>query len=161
MLAVLMACSGKKNAAPEIVDIQNGQLAEALNRGDYKSASVLADSMSLYVDDLEPDEVVSVLLAFLEFHNKAQGEDLETVRKFVDVYDIAVGENPNDMRAAFRKAQSMNPNLNFEQTAKDFRRALAEYDALRTYGETPVAEPDSAAKDSAEVKVDKPAPEVE
>ena len=147
LVAVLTACSGNKNGNASVEE-QNNQLAEALNRGDYTTASALADTMALYVDDLTPDETVSVLMAFLEFHNQAKGEDLETLRKYVDVYDIALDNNPNDMRAAFNKARSMNPKLDFEKAAVEFRRALAEYDAVKTYGETPVAEPDSAATDS-------------
>ena len=162
LVALMTACSGGKDGKAEIVEVQNSQLAEALNNGDYRSASVLADSMALYVDDLSPDETVSVLMAFLEFHNQAKGEDLETLRKYVDVYDIAIDNNPNDMRAAFSKARSMNPNLDFEQAARDFRRALAEYDAVKTYGETPVAKPDSAATDSLKaVNPEKPEPTVE
>lgn len=141
MLAVLAvsACGGKKNVdseTAEAVELQNTQLAEALNHGDLKVASQMADSMSLFVDDLTPEQTVQVLMAFLTIHNDAVSakdsrRDLETLRKYVDVYDIAVGANPNDMRAAFEKAHRINPSVNFDSVAQSFRERLTQYDAIQ------------------------------
>lgn len=154
MTALILASCGGKNRSSEtdmLMEQQTSQLTEALNARDYAAASSLADSMALYVDDLTPDETVTVLIAFLEIHNKAaednrRTDDLETLRKYVDVYDIATSANPQDMRAAFAAARKRNPQLDFEQAAQDFRRALAEYDAVRTYGEEP--QPQAAQADS-------------
>lgn len=156
-LTTVTSCGGRSDQE-KIVEFQNSQLTEALRAHDLGAAEELADSMALYVDDLTPDETVMVLMAFLEVHNSADPKsdaDLETLRKYVDVYDIAVGANPNDMRAAFAAARRLNPALDFEKAAADFRRALAEYDAVQTYGETveeaAPAKPDStttAAADS-------------
>ncbi|MBD5316124.1 MAG: hypothetical protein HDS11_00415 [Bacteroides sp.] len=150
-LAVAMTSCGGGHKSAEVTDEQTFQLSEAIRAHDYTTASVLADSMALYVDDLTPDQTVTVLMAFLEVHNRAVEEgraedDLETLRKFVDVYDIALSLNPNDMRAAFREAVSRNPELDFEKSYSDFRHALAEYDALQDYGEVeqaPAARPDT------------------
>lgn len=148
------SCGGKRSDdTTVIVEQQNSQLTDALRTHDLATASTLADSMALYVDDLTPDETVTVLMAFLEVHNRhaeegRAGDDLETLRKYVDVYDIATGNNPADMRAAFSRARSINAALDFEKAASDFRRALAEYDAVQTYGTDPTPEKeetDSAA----------------
>lgn len=155
--ALMLASCGGKNRSSEtdlLMEQQTSQLTEALNARDYSAASSLADSMALYVDDLTPDETVTVLMAFLEIHNKAaddnrRSDDLETLRKYVDVYDIATAANPQDMRAAFAAARNRNPQLDFEQAARDFRRALAEYDAVQTYGENPRPQPELADSASA------------
>lgn len=144
------ACGGRSDQE-KMVEFQNSQLTEALRSHDLGTAEALADSMALYVDDLTPDETVMVLMAFLEVHNNADANsdsDLETLRKYVDVYDIAVGANPNDMRSAFEAARRLNPGLDFEKAAADFRRALAEYDAVQTYGEEEPAEDTAAKPDS-------------
>lgn len=152
----ITGCKGSRsNETSDIVEFQNSQLNDALRAHDMTAASELADSMALYVDDLTPDETVTVLMAFLELHNSAaeagrHEDDLVTLRKYVDVYDIAVGANPNDMRAAFAHARRINPSLDFEQAARDFRRALAEYDAVQTYGQDTAI--DAAPADSTSKK---------
>lgn len=149
----ISSCSGSKRDGDEAIDEQTSQLNEALQRHDIAAMSVIADSMALYVDDLTPDETVAVLLAFLEIHNNAvrndnSKADLEVMRKYVDVFDIATGNNPNDMRAAFERARETNGSLDFERDAETFRRALADYDARSTYGDEPEPEPAKAAADS-------------
>lgn len=137
LMISLAACGGKtETEKPAEVAEQNTQLEEALLSHNLSSASALADSMSLYVDDLTPEETVSVLMAFLEVHNQAvkdkeRKRDLETIRKFIDVYDIALGINPNDMRAAIDKANRINAAVNLDSLAADFRARLTEYDAVR------------------------------
>ena len=160
MTALMLASCGGKNRSSEtdlLMEQQTSQLTEALHARDYAAAASLADSMALYVDDLPPDETVTVLMAFLEIHNKAaddnrRTDDLETLRKYVDVYDIATSANPQDMRAAFAEARKRNPQLDFEQAAREFRRALAEYDAVQTYGEEPLPQP--ARTDSTDTAAD-------
>lgn len=145
MLAVfagiaVAACGGSKKSevAPmaEEVEVQKSQLEQALTSGNLKQASVMADSMSLFVDDFTPEQTVQVLTAFVTLHNDATKKhesrrDLETLRKFVDVYDIALSVNPKDTRAAFQKAYSKNPSLDFDSIAKAFRAKLRDYDAMQ------------------------------
>lgn len=138
-LAAVTACGSKGDNATapnaEEVQEQNTQLAEALNRGNLPVASAMADSMSLFVDDLTPEQTVQVLMAFLNIHNDAVAKketrrDLETLRKYVDVYDIALSVNPSDMRSAFEKARRVNPAVNFDSIASSFRERLTQYDAI-------------------------------
>ena len=140
VVAVVMPGCGSKSShntdpvVAENVEVQNTQLAEALNTGDLRHASEMADSMSLFVDDLTPEQTVQVLMAFLSVHNEAVAKgdrrlDLETLRKYVDVYDIAVNANPKDTRAAFAKAKKINPDVDFDAVAKSFREKLSQYDA--------------------------------
>lgn len=96
----------------------------------------MADSMSLFVDDFTPEQTVQVLTAFVSIHNDASKKretrrDLETLRKYVDVYDIALSVNPKDTRAAFKKAMSRNPGLDFDSIAKAFREKLNQYDSMQ------------------------------
>lgn len=145
LLAILLcvACGGKsdkEHPAPDAADLeaaelQNTRLARALTEGHVETASAMADSMSLFVDDLTPDQTVQVLMAFLTVHNEAVARkdtrrDLETLRKYVDVYDIALSVNPSDTRAAFDKARKVNPAVDLDSLATSFRERLTQYDAI-------------------------------
>ena len=145
LLAILLcvACGGKsdkEHPAPDAADLeaaelQNTRLARALTEGHVETASAMADSMSLFVDDLTPDQTVQVLMAFLTVHNEAVAKkdtrrDLETLRKYVDVYDIALSVNPSDTRAAFDKARRVNPAVDLDALATSFRERLTQYDAI-------------------------------
>lgn len=152
-VGLLASCGGRRSdETAGIVEQKSSEITDALRSHNYAAASQLADSMALYVDDLTPDETVTVLLAFLEVHNRnveqeRHDDDLETLRKYVDVYDIALDNNPSDMREAFARARRLNPELDFEKAAADFRRLLAEYDAVQTYGLEPQPAPaDSTAQ---------------
>ncbi len=150
-LTALVACGGKKGDsadASEVTEEQNTQLAQALSVGNLAEASAMADSMSLFVDDFTPEQTVQVLMAFLSVHNDAVAHknsrrDLETLRKFVDVYDIALSANPNDTRSAFAKARKINPAINFDSLATVFREKLTQYDAIQD-GSLVAAEPEPA-----------------
>lgn len=120
----------------ETVEVQKSQLAEALASGNLRHASAMADSMSLFVDDFTPEQTVQVLSAFVKVHLDAESKretrrDLETMRKFVDVYDIALSVNPNDTRSAFAKARRNDPSLDFDSIAGAFREKLANYDSMQ------------------------------
>lgn len=158
-----VSCGGNKSDSTvvnENVEEQNTLLAEALSVGNLKDASAMADSMSLFVDDFTPEQTVQVLMAFLSVHNgavekKESRRDLETLRKFVDVYDIATGLNPNDTRAAFEKARRINPAVNFDSLARVFREQLTQYDAVQdgslvndepAPADTAVATPDTVVR---------------
>lgn len=156
------SCGGKGSketaAAPATVEEQNTQLAEALSAGNVKAASAMADSMSLFVDDFTPEQTVQVLMTFLTVHNEAAAakdrrRDLETLRKYVDVYDIALSVNPKDTRAAFEKARRINPAVDFDSLATSFREKLTQYDAIHD-GSLVTDDPapaDSTANDTATV----------
>ncbi|MCM1163299.1 MAG: hypothetical protein NC339_03495 [Muribaculaceae bacterium] len=158
----LTACGSGKNtaetpdeAALEVAARQNSRLAEALNDGHLDKAGEMADSMSLFVDDLTPEQTVQVLMAFLQIHNNAvekkeSRRDLETLRKYVDVYDIALSVNPRDTREAFEKAHRVNPAVDFDSIAAAFRERLTQYDAVQdgSLNAPETAEADSTATDS-------------
>lgn len=158
-LAAVTACGSKGDNATapnaEEVQEQNTQLAEALNVGDLKNASAMADSMSLFVNDFTPEQTVQVLMAFLSVHNDAvaKGErrrDLETLRKYVDVYDIALSVNSKATREAFAKAKKINPSVDFDSVAVAFREKLTQYDAIQdgSLVATAPAPADTVAKDT-------------
>lgn len=132
----------------------NSRLAAALNGGQLAEAMAMADSMALMVDDLTPGQTVQVLAAFLTAHNEAvkAGEtrkDLETLRKYVDVYDIALSVNPSDTRAAFAAAHRVNPAVDFDSVAASFRERLAQYDAVHDGSLNAAVPADTVAPDTA------------
>ena len=136
----LSACgsSGHEEKSPVVTEQareQNSRLEVALSAGDINNVAQVADSMSLFVDDFTPEQTVQVLMAFLSVHNDAvehhqSRRDLETIRKYIDVYDIALSVNPKDTRAAFEKARKMNPAVDFDSIARTFREKLTQYDAI-------------------------------
>lgn len=158
----LVSCSGGRKAdgaeAPVEVEEQKSQLEQALSAGNLKQASVMADSMSLFVDDFTPEQTVQVLTAFVRLHTDAASRresrrDLETLRKYVDVYDIALSVNPKDTRAAFDKAKRENPDMDFDALAIEFRKKLNQYDSMQDGSLVKAAaEPDSVKADSTESK---------
>lgn len=158
MAACMTGCGskggGEAAGTAESIDEQNTQLAEALNVGNISQAAAMADSMSLFVDDFTPEQTVQVLMAFLSVHNEAAAakerrRDLETIRKYIDVYDIALSVNPDDTRAAFAKAKRINPEVDFDSIAVMFRERLAQYDAIQDGSlVAPEQEADTAATDS-------------
>lgn len=158
--AMATACGGGKSKEPAVDEAvlraneeNNSRLATALNRGEIGRASEMADSMALMVDDLTPEQTIQVLTAFLTIHNQAvsAGEyrkDLETLRKYVDVYDIALSVNPRDTRAAFEKAHRLNPAVDFDSVATAFRERLTQYDAIHDGGLTAPERTDTIAADT-------------
>lgn len=165
----VVSCSGGRQTetaeAPVEVEEQKSQLEQALSTGDLRQASVMADSMSLFVDDFTPEQTVQVLTAFVRLHNDASTRresrrDLETLRKYVDVYDIALSVNPKDTRAAFEKAKRINPELDFDAIAVDFRKKLNQYDSMqdgslvKAAPETDSVKADSAAQKPAELPLE-------
>lgn len=155
-----VSCGSRKTPASEPTAEQTAveqasPLADALNGGNLSHASQMADSMSLFVDDFTPEETVQVLMAFLQVHNdavanKQSRRDLETLRKYIDVYDIALSVNPKDTRKAFDKARRLNPSVDFDSLARVFRDRLTQYDAIHdssmTSDPADEAKPDSAAE---------------
>lgn len=161
MTLLLTACGGKKHdsgdTTAEVAETRYTALADALNNGKLADASAMADSLSLLVDELTPEQTVQVLTAFIRVHNDAvenhqSRRDLETIRKYVDVYDIALSVNPRDTRAAFEKALEINPRIDFDAIALEFRERLTQYDAIQDGSLTAAEAPaDTAATDSVTV----------
>lgn len=158
-MTIMTSCGSKSDKVPEEVALTNSELSAAMEAHDLEKVSLMADSMANYLDDLTCDETVTVLLAFLEVHNDAAERkdsqlDLLTIRKFIDVYDIATQLNPNDFPKAVQAARNVNPSLDLEAIARQFRDRLAEYDALQNGDE--VSAPTRETTDSATIKVVKP-----
>jgi len=158
--AVLTSCGGGSDRQATVE--QNSMLTQALAAHDMGRAGAIADSLALIVDDLTPDETVTVLLTFLEIHNRSVADknadaDLVTLRKYVDVYELAMNSDAAAMREAFGRARGLNPNVDFEKSYEEFLRALSEYDALQTYGDEPVAEEPVAKPDSVSPAAGEPA----
>lgn len=158
MAVCAVGCGSRKSkeSSPEsqapVVE-QSSPLADALNGGNLSHASQMADSMSLFVDDFTPEQTVQVLMAFLQVHNDAVANkqyrrDLETLRKYIDVYDIALSVNPKDTRKAFEKARRLNPSVDFDSLARVFRDRLTQYDAIHDSSMTSEPAEETAAPDS-------------
>lgn len=153
------ACGSKSEEKTVDTREQNNQLTAALEARDMTQVAAIADSMSMYIDELSPDEAVTVLMAYLEIHNNSSragnhNKDLETLRKFVDVYDIASTVNPNDFKAAVAHAKSINPAVDLAQIVTDFRDRLAEYDAAAGVQYTAESEETTTKTDSTTVSTE-------
>lgn len=130
-MGLLVACSGKKNSTPaddEIVELEQ-QLSDA-----HQSNSAISqiDSLALMADDLTPAEALKVLITYIHVAQEAKEAkksnlEMETMRKYVDVYDIVMGANRSEMTKAFESFAKRNANYNVMATAKDYRERLSSY----------------------------------
>ena len=154
----LVSCggSGEKSSSPE-AEMKRNELYDAMSRGNLTDIEMIADSLAFNdIDGLTTDETVAVLIAYLKVHNDAAArkdsqKDLVTLRKFVDVYDIAVARDGDDLIEAFNSARQINGSLDLVATAKEFRALLADYDAGQM-GVEPGADREAAPKDTASAK---------
>lgn len=106
---MLMSCGSKEgSAAGEAIPTeQESQLDQALESNDMGQMSEIADSLALRADDLTPAQAVKVLDAFVKMEIQAskagnRRKVQETMRKFVDLYDIVFENDASGMRSAVR-----------------------------------------------------------
>ena len=147
MAVAVSACGGDKSDESESVqeELRNTHLLEAMKVVDIPRVTSIADSLALDVDDLSNNESVAVLLAYLVIHNEAsrnddREQDLVTIRKYVDVYDLSM-----------QQAREINPAADFEALYKEFRNRLSEYDALNGQELTTEPSAEEAPTDSVAV----------
>lgn len=93
----------------------------------HAPASVL-DSMALNADDLTPRQAVGLLNGYVEIYRSSGSNRTKavTMRKFVDVYDILIGNYGDEFRNAVSSAA--NDETNLRELYQDFRGKLAGYD---------------------------------
>lgn len=133
--------SSEPVASPEVetaISTHESGLNDAINAGDIRQASNIADSLALMVDDLTPVQTVSVLATFADVVDKAKAEHntrraYETMRKYVDVYDIGMSINPKDLR----KALKADHRYDFDSLATAYRTGLTDYAVTPTIEELP------------------------
>lgn len=156
MLAALCTACGSSSSKHTQ---QQDSLAVLIQEGKIDQAHAMAKEMAMHLDDLTPDETVTVLLAYLEAHNQAKGKDREIMREYLDIYEISTSDNPNDMEDAFKRALDVNPRVDFKKAAEDFRAALSEAEAYDELDDTrepaPIATP--AKQEAEETPAEKPA----
>lgn len=129
--SLLVSCgkSEKQVAAEEkIVEIEN----EIIESGSSRGVSTAIDSLALNADDLTPAEAVQVLVAYMNIHEQAVADgnvrrDMETLRKYVDVYDIVLSAGGEEMSDAFKNLARRSPKYDFAATAKQYRSILSDY----------------------------------
>lgn len=131
-VALLTSC-GKKDAGNaqdiEIAEIEN-IVAENVKDREHNASHV--DSLAFMADDLTPSEATQVLATYMQIaaDAKERGDRkirLETMRKYVDVYDIVISANGSEMRDMFERLRRHSPEFDIPQTAADFRAELSDY----------------------------------
>ncbi len=171
LLGVTASCGGSKHeASSEQAGQQQNALYEAMRSGDIAQVEIVADSLSELFDELNTDEQVTLLLAYLQVHNDAAAKkdtkhDLETIRKFMDIYELSMASNGDEITRAFNAARDLNGNVDLPVIASTFREQLADYDAVA--GElkpepTPAPAPVDETKPApqpAQPKAEQPAPD--
>lgn len=131
-------------ATPE-VDVN-----QMLNGGASKMSETI-DNLALNADDLEPREAVAVLVGYLEIEKEAQAAHkhkvvLETIRKFVDVYDIVISNHGDKMCDAIRRNAS-STGIDLTTVASQFRNRLHGVDEGSGTEAAPAATTDTTATD--------------
>ncbi|MCM1482866.1 MAG: hypothetical protein NC043_00890 [Muribaculaceae bacterium] len=132
LLAVMaVSCSGSKSA--DAADAQMSEIENAIKAGEgARAVSTRVDSMALEADDLTPSQAVQVLVAYMRIHEEAKQNgdtqlDMETLRKFVDVYDIVTSVGGSEMTETFRALAARSPRYDIPAAAKEYRAILADY----------------------------------
>ena len=145
----------KKQIVTTVVDTvtttQEVDVNQMLNGGASKMSETI-DNLALNADDLEPREAVAVLVGYLEIEKEAQSSHkhkvvLETIRKFVDVYDIVISNHGDKMRDAIRRNAS-STGIDLTTVASQFRNRLHGVDEGSGTEAAPAAPADSAVTDS-------------
>lgn len=149
--------SCKGNQSSNIGDTEIDEIEQAVSGSSAaRSMEMHVDSLALMADDLTPPEAVQVLVTYMRIHEDAKANndsrrDLETMRKFVDVYDIVMSVNSDEMRPAFDKVARRNSSMNIHAAANEYRSLLADYgDGTAVEEESPEApkqEVDSVKKE--------------
>lgn len=139
--AIFASCGGNtKDTTTEIITIDEEIPSEVVEKPkDIKKMSVVADSMALWADDLDPKEALAVLTTFYRVHLDAQAQgnrrrDIQTMRKYLDVYDIVVGNHGNELRQLLAKVSEADTTLNLVSAVEEFRALLADYDSAHGQG---------------------------
>lgn len=106
------------------------EIESIVNHTDGRSVTEAnVDSLALMADDLTPIEAAQVLATYTDMIGKmsARSKKLETMRKFVDVYDIVMTVNGSDMRQMFENVAQRWPQYDPAARAKEYREQLADY----------------------------------
>lgn len=137
-------------ANTDTVVTEQVKVDQMLNGGAAKMSETI-DNLALNADDLEPREAVAVLVGYLEIEKEAQAAHkhkaaLETIRKFVDVYDIVISNHGDKMRDAIRRNAS-STGIDLTAVASQFRNRLHGVDEGSGTEAAPAAATDSTATD--------------
>lgn len=127
-LAVACGKSGSDAATVTETAVPGGIADEKEAPAKERVASGNADSLALMVDDLTAEQTVFVLESFASTVKKAHEEEnatkaMVTMRKYVDVYDIATGNNPEDVKRALRR----DARWDYDSLATAYRNQLSNY----------------------------------
>lgn len=154
--AIIVSCSSKSNeTTTEITVIDEEIPAEVIEKPtDIRKMSMTADSMALWADDLNPKEALAVLTTFYRVHLDAKSKgnrsrDIQTMRKYLDVYDIVSGNYREELRHLLTKVSEADSTLDLIGAVDSFRTLLADYDSAHGQGsEYTEAKTDSVAEDT-------------
>ena len=138
IIATSCGSSTKDSSEEEIVVVIDNDTDEPLQTGGRKM-SIAADSMALYADDLSPKQALTVLSTFYRVHleARANGErrkDIQTKRKFIDVYDIVMANHRDELRRLMIRAYEADSTLNLPGAIQEFKGLLEDYDAAHGQG---------------------------
>lgn len=139
IMSLSVACGGQKEHTTVItvVDTPQSEAEEVVEtsvpRTDRESARKAADRLALNADDLTADQGVSVLLGFYDMHREYSAEnkyksDMETMRKFVDVYDIVNSNHGQEFKKALKSTRQVYPDVDFTEVYREFVDKLSQYD---------------------------------
>lgn len=125
--------SSDKNATEITEDISTSQeVVDYTDHGHAPRSTMHIDSLANEADFLSPGEGVGVLIAYVEVKSEAEKagkikEAYETMRKFVDLYNIVSNNHKNDFKKAVNKALR-STGTDLSALAVEYREKLADYD---------------------------------
>lgn len=149
---IMTACGSSDTGSKDevtIIETNEESIADAIAANDIRHASTVADSLALMVDDLTPEQTAGVLSTFVDVVDRASAEGssrkmLETMRKYVDVYDIGLSINPKDLK----KILDSDRRHDYDSIASAYRSRLTDY-AYTMSTEAPAKTTDTIATNTA------------
>lgn len=168
-LSLMIVACGKTKAdsdsnepISEVPMEQTDAITEALMSHDRKQLNSIIDEMALNADDLSASQAVTVLMGYYELHLQYSSEgkyksDLETMRNFVDVYDIVSSNHGNEFKSKLSDTRSLYPDVDFNEMYVKFAEKLSDY--IGGVSNSP-AKPDSITPDTLKSVSDSLPPEL-
>lgn len=138
------ACSSSSDKKADAVepqsDVDPDAIIEAVQNHDRKQLSQAIDEMALNADDLSPKQAVSVLMGYYELQSQYASEhrtkqSMETMRNFVDVYDIVSSNHGADFKRALESTKQYFPDVDFTAIYLQYADKLSGYEGGGVYTE--------------------------
>lgn len=151
-LILTSACGSKSsdNATQDKATLADSPVTELTPRSESipkPGDMARLDASEIQADDLKPTDAADILAGFIKLVEKQRAAGSyraanETMRNFIDIYDIVKANHKTDFLKAIRALNATTPGTDIEAAYASYQERLAGYDGNTT---ATAQRPDSAA----------------